>query len=57
MYKRLLFIQLINACPVSFLCAANAPSKSFYTQNPIDAEAVYLTPDQFSLTVKTARPF
>ncbi|HAH23164.1 MAG TPA: gluconolaconase, partial [Prolixibacteraceae bacterium] len=40
---------MIVVCSVSILCAANAPTKSFYTQKPNDSEAVFFTPDQFDI--------
>lgn len=49
MLKRLLITQLILVLSVYFLCAANAPSRSFYTQKPNDPEAVYFTPDHFDI--------
>ncbi|HEY3372558.1 MAG TPA: glycosyl hydrolase family 28-related protein [Prolixibacteraceae bacterium] len=49
MFKRLLSIHLIIVCTVSILSAANAPTRSFYTQKPNDAEAVYFTPGNFDI--------
>jgi len=47
--KKTILIILVLLCGFSTLHAATVASKSIYTQKPIDTEAVYFTPENFSI--------